>query len=397
MHWTLRVGWIGVYKLTRSKVMPFAIRIAGRVKQPRSLSTGRHVALLILVVPLCGCFRIGPQRLDNDQIGFSRALGSADKRQTLLNVVRLRYADTPSFLQTTQIISGYQLQSNVNGGFEAFPATNPSTYVSGGGSLQLQQSPTFTFQPITGEQFANTFMRPFPPSELLPFLLSGLPIDVLFRLSVQSVNLLANTTSFTRTTDAGSPGFFLLLHDLRLLQIAGLVSVRLEHDSHLADKDSAKTNGRVFLLMSPTNDPVLSRAANEARLLLGLMPYAHEAEVIYGRIPARRGQIAMLTRSMLSMMNQIGSQINVPPDDVARGRTMPTVADVGIEHRPVVVVHSGGVAPNDAYTAVQYHQTWFWISDEDFDSKLAFTVVQILLALATTSVTPGTVITIPTG
>ena len=361
------------------------------------LSRAGLVACLILPVLLGGCFRLGPQRLDDDQIGFSRALGTAEKRQTLLNVVRLRYADTPSFLQTTQVISGYQLQSNVSGGFQAFPISNSSTYLNGGGSLQLQQNPTFTFQPITGEQFADTFMRPLPPSELLPFLLSGLPVDVLFRLGVQSVNALSNATSFTRTTDAGSPEFFQLLYDLRLLQIAGLVSVRFQHDAKLTDKNTEEIPGHVFLLIRSTRDPVLAQVADEARSLLGLASHAREAEVVYGRIPARPGEIAILTRSMLSLLNQIGAQIDVPPEDVAHGRTVPTVADVGIEHRPVVIVHSGPSAPADAYTSIEYHRTWFWIADDDFDSKLAFTVVQILLALATTSTAPGTVITIPTG
>ncbi len=261
--------------------------------------------------------------------------------------------------------------------------------------MQLQQSPTFTFQPVTGEQFADTFMRPLPPSELLPFVLSGLPIDVLFRLGVQSINALENATSFTRTANAGSPGFFLLLYDLRVLQIAGLVGVRLEHDTKGADK--RQDPGAVYLLIAPTEDPALARVAGEARRLLGLSPQAHDAEVIYGRVPPHPGEIAILTRSMLSVLNQLGSQIEVPLVDVADGRTMQTIGNVGIEHRPVVVVHSGPSAPADAFTAIEYHHTWFWITDDDFDSKVAFTTVQILLALATTSKNPGTVITIPAG
>jgi hypothetical protein len=334
--------------------------------------------------------------LDDDQIGYSRSLGDGEKRQTLLNVVRLRYADTPTFLDATQVISGYQLQRNVTAGFELFPRTDPSTFVSGGGSAQLQESPTFTFQPVTGEQFAETFMRPLPPSELLPFILGGLPVDVLFRLSVQSVNALSNATSFTRDANGGSPGFFLLLHDLRLLQIAGLLGVRLEHVKGTPATKADSPLGHVFLLVSPTDDPRLRAVAGEARGLLGMKAGSRDAEVVYGRV-AGPGQVAMLTRSMLSVLNQIGSQVEVPQADVARGLTLPTVGNVGIERRPAVVVHSGRAAPRDAYVSIAYHEHWFWIASDDFDSKLAFTTVQILLALATTSTGPGTIITIPTG
>ena len=70
---------------------------------------------------LCGCLNFGAQQLDQDQLGYSRALLDSDKNQILLNIIRLRYADTPTFLDVTQIISGYQLQRNVTGGFEVFP------------------------------------------------------------------------------------------------------------------------------------------------------------------------------------------------------------------------------------------------------------------------------------
>jgi hypothetical protein len=63
----------------------------------------------------------------------------------------------------------------------------------------------------------------------------------------------------------------------------------------------------------------------------------------------------------------------------------------------VVIVHSGAAAPADVFTAVQYHRTWFWIAEDDFDSKLAFTVLQILLALSRTQNAPGAIVTIPAG
>jgi hypothetical protein len=62
-----------------------------------------------------------------------------------------------------------------------------------------------------------------------------------------------------------------------------------------------------------------------------------------------------------------------------------------------VIVHSGSKAPDNAFVSVQYKHTWFWISDDDFDSKVAFSIVQTLLSLAQTTNAPGTVITIPAG
>jgi hypothetical protein len=97
---------------------------------------------------------------------------------------------------------------------------------------------------------------------------------------------------------------------------------------------------------------------------------------------------------ILGVLAQLSLQIDVPPDDVARHLTHPTVGNIGPELRPVVI-HSGETAPADVFTSVQYRRTWFWIAEDDFDSKLAFTVLQILLALARTEVAPGAIVTLP--
>jgi hypothetical protein len=335
-------------------------------------------------------------RLYEDRLGYSRALGDAEKSDTLLNVVRLRYADTPIVLQATQVISGYQLQRNVTGGFEAFPAANPSTFLSGSASAQLQQSPTFTFQPLSGAQFAQSFIRPLAPADLLSLAMSGMPVDVLFRLGVQSVNGLSNAVALTRqiTDAAGSPEFFQLLQDLRRLQIAGLLSVRVEHNEARAEIRGNSGSSRVYFLVATTRDPGLRTVVDEVKRLLGMSPAASQAEVVYGLNP-QPGQVAILSRPILGVLAQLSLQIDVPPDDVVRNLTLPTVANVGPEHRPVVIIHSGAAVPADVFTSAQYRQSWFWIAEDDFDSKLAFTVLQILLALARTEIPPGAIVTIP--
>ncbi len=357
-----------------------------------------HAATILLCLPLCGCFHLGPNRLEQDEIGYSQALGDAENQQTLLNVVRLRYADTPSFLQTTQIISSYQLQQSVTGGLESFPgaATDAGNYLTAGASAQYQQSPTFTLQPISGEQFAESFIRPLSPAELMPLVESGVPVDVLFRLAVQSINNLQNARALGGSGGQGSPLFFLLLHDLRILQIAGLLDAG-QREPENATARKAKPGEDSFLEIGATADPDLAATAAQTRGLLGMQPQASGAAVAYGAGTPGGDQILMLTRPMLSILNQLAIQVDVPAADIADGQTTMSVGNIGIEHRPVVVVHSASKAPPDAFVAIQYHRTWFWISNDDFDSKIAFSVVQILFALVQTTNASGAVITIPAG
>jgi hypothetical protein len=270
-----------------------------------NVSHKRRAVVVLVCMGLCGCFNLGNTRLYEDRLGYSRALGDAEKSDTLLNVVRLRYADTPIVLQATQVISGYQLQRNVTGGFEAFPAANPSTFMSGSVSAQLQQSPTFTFQPLSGAQFAQSFIRPLAPADLLSLAMSGLPVDVLFRLGVQSVNGLSNAVALTRQTGAaGSPEFFQLLQDLRRLQIAGLLSVKVENNPARADIRSNSGPSRVYFLIATISDPDLRTVIEEAKRLLGMSPAVSQAEVVYGLDP-QPGQVAILSRPILGVLAQL--------------------------------------------------------------------------------------------
>jgi hypothetical protein len=127
--------------------------------------------------------------------------------------------------------------------------------------------------------------------------MGDLPIDVLFRLSVQSINGLSNAVALTKSGAAGSPDFFLLLRDLRRLQVAGLLSVRLQHEASHVISHSKSDLGRVYFSFAATRDPDLLPMVREAKRLLSMPPAATEVEVVYG-VSAQPGRVAVLTRSM---------------------------------------------------------------------------------------------------
>ncbi len=368
-----------------------------------------RAAILAALTCLSACGPIGPSRLQRDELEYSRALGESQKHEMLLNIVRLRYADPPTFLDTTQVIAGYSVSKSVSGGFYAYPATAVGNYLFGTGTMTAGESPTFTYQPVTGQQYAENIVRPISPTVIMPLSLGGLPIDTLLRLTAQSIDGLSNVRGIgAGPFGGGSVRFYLLLHDLRQLQIAGAMTIRITTDAPPPPTDdSAKKNGsksetangqeHSYLVLSSTSDSNLLSIQGEVRRLLHLDPHAEEAEIVYGPYPKHPGQIAILTRSMLAMLTQLAYEVEVPEEDIKVGRTPPTIGQVGIENRPEVVIHSSHKAPERRYAAVEYNDMWFWIDEKDFQSKLAFTMVQVLSALAATNHTGGAVVTIPAG
>jgi len=361
-------------------------------------SRTKHAAwgvVLCMAVTTSGCATLGSQRLEHDQVDYARSLDRAQKRQTLSNIVNLRYADTPSFLPVTQVIAAYSFDGSANASLTGSTIEGSGTAGTAGASIGYSNHPTFTFTPTTGEEFAAGYIRPLAPALVLPLVQSGVPIDLLLRIVAQSIGDLQNSAALSGANNSGSLGFFELIHTLRRLQLKGALTVRFER---------AESGNRVFLAIDPTrsDDDDVTADAVTARKLLHIADGTREFEIVYGAVPERGAKVGIVTRSVIGILTEIGAQIEVPEADIVAGATTPTVRLLEVETRPTIIVHVGRQAPPDAYASIVYgngpQAQCYWIDRRDFDSKFAFSVVQNLIALAETSQSSkAPIVTIPAG
>ena len=109
-----------------------------------------------------------------------------------------------------------------------------------------------------------------------------------------------------------------------------------------------------------------------------------ELTVVFGSMPQSDRELAIQTRSMLQILVELASLIDVPPDHVAEGRVYETPETLSPGFPDLINIHSSATRPADAHASVSYRDTRFWIDDRDLNSKRMFAFVMLLFSLTET-------------
>ena len=343
------------------------------------MAAGSITLLTGIVLNLSGCASFGPSSVDRDRFDYINAVANSWKQQTLLNIVKLRYADTPVFLDVGQIISGYQLQGTVTIGGSLSSSSAYGDILNLGSAGTYTDRPTITYTPLTGAHFIQVMITPIPPPALLMRAEEGWPIDMLLQIGAQSINGLSNRKGGARG-HAADPDFVRLLAALQRLQASGAIDLRVEMSKQ------TKEQGTILIISQKDLPPEVQADRTLVRKLLRLRPDLQEFEIVYGAVSGKDDEIAMQTRSGFQILNQLGANVEVPPEHIAELRTYPPIPDSGdaLSMPPLIRIHAEKSQPADAFAAVKYRDYWYWIDDRDFRSKGMFTFLMIIMTLAET-------------
>lgn len=321
-----------------------------------------RLALVLLFAP--GCFSLGPKTVRRDRFDYIQALRESWKEEMLLNIVGLRYTELPVFLQVTSVINQYRLEGTLGG---SVSATTDDVLE---GEATLSNQPTITYVPLSGESFTRELLTPVAPSTVMSLLQSGWPAALVFRTAVRSINGIGAQMGAEE-----DQRFLSIVARLQRIQQANGISMRVEK----REEDHA------VVLFFPTEST--GEVESDIRALqaeLKLPEGAREFRLVYGQSPKDPGEIAILTRSALELLIELGSYANVPEGDVREGRTRATRQAVTVPELPdpLIRIHSGSARPSEAFACVRFRGQWFWVEDRDIPSKRTLSFAMLMMALS---------------
>ncbi|MGC8490984.1 MAG: hypothetical protein ACP5SH_04525 [Syntrophobacteraceae bacterium] len=306
----------------------------------------------------------------------------------LMNLVKLRYADPPVFLEVSSVISQYELGSLANLGLIF---SRPDVQ-SVGGSVSYAERPTITYTLLSGDKFARSLMTPIPPASIMTLIEAGWPAELVLRMTVNSINGIRNRSGAALRGHEADPRFYRVIEALGRVQRSGTVGIRVDPET--------KNGGAAVMVFARETTGKVEEDRKVIREILGLNAKATEFRLVFGVVPENDREIAILSRSMLDILAELSGSIEVPKVYVAEKRTHPTRGEgyfQGRKVQPLMRIHSGRDKPQDAFVMVRNRGYWYWIEDRDFLSKRVFGIIMFLFTLTEKPEKEATpIVTIPT-
>jgi hypothetical protein len=143
----------------------------------------------------------------------------------------------------------------------------------------------------------------------------------------------------------------------------------------------------------------MANLGKEVRRGIGLKEDGAEFRVVYGSAPVNDEEVALLTRSIIEILSDISSTIEVPAEHVTDQRVLPTMEAEGEGIKgPMIRIRYSKEKPTDYFASVPYRDGWFWIDDRDYRSKKLFSFLMFVMTLTETGGKEGApIVTIGAG
>lgn len=342
------------------------------------------VASLACLPLLAACGYAGPRSLQASRPLYNQAIAQTNDQELLLNLVRIRYRDTPYFTSVERIASSLEMNMSLGGNASlavtssAAPKDTIGRVLNlGPGSIALNEKPTIFYTPLEGEKFVRQMLTPMNADVLLLLVRSGWSIDRVLLIGVMEMNGLKNAPTASGPAPSRAPEFQDFAEAARLLRT-------LQRDNKL---DIGRSGDKGSIELRFTRGAATGPEAMRFKELAQIAPEATSVRLEVASQPTDGTSLALTTRPVMAALHYLATGVDIPAADITAGKVRQTVKPDGSPFDwqdmlgGLFHVRTAAREPDDATTRVQYRGSWFYIPDNDLEGKSTFVLLTQIIAL----------------
>lgn len=403
---------------------------------------------LVLMSLLAGC-TIGPRVYESSFNDYNDAIRKTGDGQMLANLVRMRYVESPIFLQVSSLNTSFSVGTTVGVSGTNVSSGPNSVGANVGGSYS--ENPTITFSLPESRKYYGMLMAPLSADQITLLIEAGFDSEILMRTAIRRINRLRNVTIEYSTYPQAPPFYAEFLEVFALikkLSFQGLVEFGpglgttvwsapvgpVDHSglsgvALLATQVFAQWTAGGELIPNEKNEvqlhtfkrrmslrfsPVAADSPDAQRLreLLNLSPDKNafpisdlelttieKGRAYTGASPAALDptaiwpSIGLQGRSMMEIMQIASNAVQVPQEEISKGHVFVNPSSAVSER---LVIQSSKDEPSNAAIRARYRGYWYFIADNDLTSRASFALINALFAV-TAGTVPGAspILTLP--
>lgn len=386
--------------------------------------------LLVLSAALLGtaCNSTGPRAIRDARFPYNEALVQTTNEQLLLNLVRLRYRDTPYFLEVTSLTTQYELSGTLAAGVTLVEGGDGDASIGSG--VDVSETPTVSYVPLQGEDFVKQLLRRVPLDDVMLLPQAGWSVERVMRLTVDQFAGVRNAPTTTGPTPDRAPdyeAFNCLAATLRSLQRENRLQLHVEPMAPSDGKDGETADDEFRYTLEILHGPPPETAATCAPEVVDRVTALLEPGAVWRiRHPWEGADdgVQVTTRSLMGTLHYLSQAVEVPAEHLAAGLATPTgprtvgctqpappgaatgataagaptadrvpASSAGSSDRAdradwaqdlyqdLFRVHCSPERPRGAFVSVRYRGHWFYIADHDLQSKSTWGLLAQLVSL----------------
>nr|VFJ59803.1 MAG: hypothetical protein BECKFM1743C_GA0114222_102561 [Candidatus Kentron sp. FM]VFJ62796.1 MAG: hypothetical protein BECKFM1743A_GA0114220_103161 [Candidatus Kentron sp. FM]VFK13076.1 MAG: hypothetical protein BECKFM1743B_GA0114221_102656 [Candidatus Kentron sp. FM] len=352
------------------------------------------LAITVVFLLTSACTQLGPDFVKRGRNDYNQVIAQTDNEEALLNLVRLRYADNPVFLEVANITTSFTWDRSLQLEVDEFEPESTNDKFGIDGNIEYTERPTITYIPLGGADFVRNVLTPIDIDSLLLLSHSGWSIERLLRVMANRMNGVNNAQEASGPTPDKAPlfaDFITAARTMRTLQEKGSITFGYR-----------ELGKKTVPAMRIESDALGSTELCTLVAILGLRPSQQILTLDVAARHPRPDAIGIELRSLAGIMFFLSHGVDVPERDLAAGRVTVTKNNDGDPFDWQLVVgdlldiKSQDSPPVNAAVAIEYRGSWFYIDDSDLQSKYTFMLLGQLSALQAGNIKrAGPVLTMP--